>query len=262
MTCSSAWESNEADLFSKDLTFTCNLFATPAVFRSLEADPNSVIPFFQKSFPGVVPDLISPADITRMFTTNPHLPLLDLRCRPYNYGNSFVIIGDAAHAMVPFYAQGLNAGFEDVQVLFEDFIDNRDWLGQFACSGHPADILDGYSKFREPDIHTINELAMENYHDMRIGVHSRLVWARRRLEQAMKLHLPALDWDTLYRRVAFSGERYSVARAKDEHQRATLVRIGWLGALSLSFGATYAWSYVHHSFGDLAQWHGGLLKLQ
>ena len=165
--------------------------------------------------------MIDPAILAEMIRTNPHYPLVDIRCSPYNYRNIAVLVGDAANAMVPFYAQGLNTGLESVRILFEKFIDSH--AGCKTGIVAPG-ILDQYSAFRQPDIHAMNELALANYHDMRIGVKSWRTSARKKFEEALTFHLPALDWRTLYHRVAFTTERVSVAKSKSEWQQKVFER--------------------------------------
>ena len=106
-----------------DKTFTATLFLTRKGFEELD-ESGKVVEYFDKKFPGVVPDLITEDDLRKQYASNQHLPLISIKCTPYHYGNSGVIVGDAAHAMVPFYGQGMNAGLEDVRVLF-DLIDKH-----------------------------------------------------------------------------------------------------------------------------------------
>jgi len=104
---------------SLDKSFTSTLFLPESKFKALDANPKGLTAFFQEHFPGVVPELISKEDIYQQYTENLHLPLISIKCQPYHYGSSVVITGDAAHAMVPFYGQGMNAGLEDVRVLYD-----------------------------------------------------------------------------------------------------------------------------------------------
>ncbi|MCJ1341758.1 kynurenine 3-monooxygenase, mitochondrial precursor [Bachmanniomyces sp. S44760] len=110
---------------SLDKSFTCTLFAPSSTFTHLSSDPASLLlPFFTDHFPGVSPQLITASALQSQFSNNPHLPLISIKCTPYHFNDSVVILGDAAHAMVPFYGQGMNAGLEDVRVLFE-FLDRH-----------------------------------------------------------------------------------------------------------------------------------------
>ncbi|KAK0516305.1 hypothetical protein JMJ35_000908 [Cladonia borealis] len=107
---------------SLDHSFTCTLFAPSSHFTTLASKPSLLPQFFHTHFPGVTPTLIHEQDLITQFTSNPHLPLISIKCSPHHFSSSAVILGDAAHAMVPFYGQGMNAGLEDVRVLFS-FLD-------------------------------------------------------------------------------------------------------------------------------------------
>ncbi|CAG8979409.1 hypothetical protein HYALB_00010500 [Hymenoscyphus albidus] len=208
---------------SSDGSFTCTLFMPSANFDGLEADPTQVPKFFDENFPGVT-TLIAPANLISSFNENPHLPLINIKCQPHHYTDSIVIVGDAAHAMVPFYGQGMNAGLEDIRILFS-FLDK-----------HPSrrQALDEYSEYRKADAHVVNDLALENYVEMRASVVSPLYAARKWLEETLSVHVPSLGWQTKYARVSFGNERYSEVIRKSERQ-GKLIVIGLVGLLSSPF---------------------------
>jgi kynurenine 3-monooxygenase len=217
---------------SLDKSFTCTLFLPEFRFKELSADPSSLIPFFKENFAGVVPDLISEEDIKKQYNTNPHLPLISIKCTPYHYGSSAVILGDAAHAMVPFYGQGMNAGLEDVRVLYE-------CLDQFLPSSTASQrdrlrggALDLYTKTRTPDAQTINDLALRNYREMRSDVTSPLYLARKFIEERLYAWAPSLGWATQYSRVSFGNDRYSEVESRAQKQARILSM--WLGGLVIA----------------------------
>jgi kynurenine 3-monooxygenase len=203
---------------SVDRTFTCTLFAPRATFNHLYANPGEIPHFFQRHFPGISPERIAPNDLITQFTSNPHLPLISIKCTPYHYTSTVVVLGDAAHAMVPFYGQGMNAGLEDVRVLFE-FLDtygvypqDRQTVGQRDERRMKA--LEAYTRFRAPDAAAINDLALENYVEMRSKVVSPAYLARKAVEEAVSRYIPISGWTTQYTRVSFENQRYShVVRA-------------------------------------------------
>ncbi|KAH8169141.1 FAD binding domain-containing protein [Sarocladium implicatum] len=223
---------------SDDGSFTCTLFLPSKQFAELEANPSSLPSFFDQHFPGVT-TLISSADLISSFTTNPHLPLISVKCKPYHHGSSGVIIGDAAHAMVPFYGQGMNTGMEDVRILFS-ILDKHAHLDESndpSGDAEPADpvlqrtrALAEYSTVRAPDAHAINDLALQNYVEMRASVLSARYRLRKYLEEAASVWLPALGWQTRYARVSFSNEGYAEIVRKSERQGKILVRT-FLGLL-------------------------------
>ena len=143
-----------------DGSFTVTLFMKKSGAVSFEAlqTPESVREFFQKYFPSAL-ELIP--DLATEFFENPTGRLGTLRCTPWFLGDSAMILGDAAHAIVPFHGQGMNAAFEDCQVLC-DLLDSHDqnW----------SKTISEFSRLRKPDADAIAEMALENYITMRDSV--------------------------------------------------------------------------------------------
>lgn len=215
---------------SLDGSFTCTLFMPASQFSILEAAPNNLQPFFDKFFPGVT-DLIHPAALRMSFEENPHLPLISIECSPYHFSDSAVVVGDAAHAMVPFYGQGMNAGLESVRVLFEMLDQKTD----------RAEALSEYSKQRAPDASAINKLALDNYTEMRSSVTSRLYKLRKSLEEWLSINFPSLGWHTKYSMVSFGNERYSEVVRRTERQ-SQIIRWVLYGALATPFVGALFWA--------------------
>ncbi|KAJ4358611.1 kynurenine 3-monooxygenase, mitochondrial precursor [Didymosphaeria variabile] len=214
-----------------DKTFTATLFLTRTGFEELDSS-GKVVDYFNTNFPSVVPDLITAEDLRKQYKENAHLPLISIKCTPYHYTTTGVIIGDAAHAMVPFYGQGMNAGLEDVYALFQ------------LLDKYPSDraiALSQYSTERTQDAHTINDLALGNYKEMATDVKSRVYLLRKWVEEKLDLWAPGLGWATQYTRVTFSNMRYSEVQRRAQWQ-ATVFN-GVLGfGLAATIGATLWWS--------------------
>ncbi|KAL4784566.1 hypothetical protein BJX76DRAFT_326938 [Aspergillus varians] len=197
---------------SVDKSFTCTLFAPAIHYAKLNRSTQDLLEFFDDHFPGVCPELISPSDLIHQFTSNPHLPLISIKCKPHHYNSSVVIVGDAAHAVLPFYGQGLNAGLEDIQVLF----DSLDKHGVYEPDHDAASralarqlALQEYTNSRTADTHAINDLSKQNYVEMRWGVKQPLYRLRKYIEEALYHYVPRLGWQTQYTRVSFTNQRYS-----------------------------------------------------
>ena len=217
---------------SLDKSFTCTLFAPASHFNSISENPEQkLVKFFHKNFPGVCPNLISTSDLQNQFRENPHLPLISIKCKPYHYKSSAVILGDAAHAMVPFYGQGMNAGLEDVRVLF-DILETHGVYKSDTSDRATRDqareaALAEYTLQRAPDAAAINDLALRNYEEMRSGVQSPLYKVRKWMEETVTIYFPSLEWRTQYTRVSFENQPYSeVGKAVQRQGRLLMGAIG------------------------------------
>jgi kynurenine 3-monooxygenase len=213
---------------SLDKSFTSTLFLPSAKFVQLDQKPDSVISFFLENFPGVIPDLISSEDIIKQYTSNPHLPLISIKCQPYHYSSSVVVVGDAAHAMVPFYGQGMNAGLESVRVLYEhlDKQNTEFSISKSYRDSKRARALQAYTATRTPDAKAICDLAYANYAEMSSHVQSPLYLLRKSVEEHLNAWFPRLGWATQYSRVSFGNERYSEVQASAKRQQSILTRVG------------------------------------
>lgn len=167
--------------------------------------------------------------------------------------------------MVPFYGQGMNTGLEDVRILF-DILDKYERMDEREV-GHasvPAAVrrksaLADYSAFRVVDAHAINDLALQNYVEMRASVLSPLYRLRKYLEESISVFLPGLGWQTKYARVSFGNERYSEVVARTDYQGKMLVR-GFVGIVAIPLVAAGALVYMNYrrasqkELRDLLRW--------
>lgn len=140
-----------------DGSFTCTLFLPFEGNESFEklTDASHVEQFFKTYFSDAVP--LMPGYVNDFFE-NPTSTLVTLSCAPWQYKQKVMLLGDAAHAIVPFFGQGMNAGFEDCTILHE-FLEqqNGDWASTF----------EKFNSERIKDGNAIAELAMRNFIEMR-----------------------------------------------------------------------------------------------
>ncbi|KAJ1020618.1 hypothetical protein NDA16_004011 [Ustilago loliicola] len=192
-----------------DGSFTCTLFAPFKMFASELSTREGILAFFEEHFPDALP-LIGEDKLVECLTTRRASALGSVQCDPYHYKDRAILIGDAAHAMLPFYGQGLNCGFEDVRVLF-DIIDSNDHLEQ---------ALESYTKQRHPDLVSILQLAEQNYREMAHSVVSWPYLLRKKLDGLLMALLPSSMWSSLYAMTTFSNLPYSqVIKTEKRQQR-------------------------------------------
>lgn len=191
-----------------DATFTCTLFlpfqGKPS-FHELNSNDKIKL-FFQEYFPDALP--LMPT-LLEDFRDNSTSSLVTIRCFPWVKNNTF-LIGDAAHGVVPFYGQGMNAGFEDCYVL-NQLLDQLqdDW----------ERVLPIYQKLRKPDNDAIAQLALDNFVEMRDLVADENFLLRKKIEARLHELFPQ-EWIPLYSMVTFQENiRYSEAQSIGKIQK-------------------------------------------
>jgi kynurenine 3-monooxygenase len=201
---------------NSDGSFTCTLFLpqtseTPPSFDQL-ADSAALRRFFDREFPDAVPLMPTLAED---FFANPTGQLGTVNCWPWNVGGKALLLGDAAHAMVPFYGQGMNCAFEDVRVL-DGLIEkhNDDWEA----------IYTEYSRLRKPNTDAIQEMAEENFYEMRDATADPVFQRKRELETLLEQNYP--DYFSKYSMVTFREDMpYVEAKQRGNAQDKMLMEI-------------------------------------
>jgi kynurenine 3-monooxygenase len=198
-----------------DGSFTCTLFfpfeGDPS-FASLDTK-EKLTAFFKKTFADAVP--LMPT-LEEDFFTNPTSSLVTVKCFPWIRDDEFALIGDAAHAIVPFFGQGMNCGFEDCRVLNE-LIDKHTDNWEF--------ILKEYQSLRKPDADAIAELALNNFIEMRDKVADPKFLLQKKIETAFSKKYPG-KWIPAYAQVTFSPQiRYSDALKNSAKQEAIMQQV-------------------------------------
>lgn len=190
-----------------DGSFTVTLFLSYAEgeynFNNLTT-PEIVTEFFQQEFPdalALMPNLVDD------FFENPTAPLGTVKCSPWHYKGNTLLMGDSAHAIVPFYGQGMNASFEDV-VEFDAVLDKfeGDWETVFT----------EYEKTRKKDTDAIADLAIDNFHEMKDHVGQAIFQEKRKIEQALEKEFPN-EYSSKYSLVTFNehiGYREAMLRGR------------------------------------------------
>jgi kynurenine 3-monooxygenase len=212
-----------------DGSFTCTLFwefKGPRSFESTKTD-DDVRRFFEEEFPDAVP--LMPT-LVEDFKENPTGSLVTVRCAPWYYKDKVALVGDAAHAVVPFYGQGMNAAFEDCVVLDE-------CLAEFPHNRERA--FAEYFERRKENADALAELAVENFIEMRDKTASRVFRAKKKLDHLLEGLLPGI-YLPLYTMVTFTGIPYAAAARRARLQDrlvyaslAVIVLIATLGACLL-----------------------------
>lgn len=179
--------------------FTVTLFAPKEAFASL-VDAASVDAFFATEFPDFVPMV---PDLANQFIANPTGVLGTLRASGWSYGDQAVLVGDAAHAIVPFHGQGMNAAMESVRILDRHMRATTDLAEAFAR----------YEAERKPDADAIADMALDNYIEMRSSVVDPDYVAKRALALELQDRHPH-HLAARYNMVMFSTMPYSEARTR------------------------------------------------
>jgi kynurenine 3-monooxygenase len=200
-----------------DGSFTCTLFlahtaeSPESSFHEL-TDETFVLEFFNREFPDAV--ALMPT-LLEDFFKNPTGHIGTLKCWPWNVGGKALLLGDSAHAVVPFYGQGMNCAFEDVRVLagLIDQLDN-DWEA----------VYEEYGRLRKVNTDAIADMAEENFYEMRDRVADPVFQRKREIET--KLEQTYQDYFSKYSMVTFREDLpYSVAKERGNAQDGLLMEI-------------------------------------
>ncbi|MBF9223750.1 FAD-dependent oxidoreductase [Hymenobacter ruricola] len=197
-----------------DGSFNCTLFFPyegPESFAALQT-PADVVAFFGRVFPDAVP--LMPA-LTEEFFTHPTGSLVTIRCFPWKY-DDVLLLGDASHAIVPFYGQGMNAGFEDCSVL-------NQLLDQHGDTAWPA-IFAEFQAQRKPNTDAMADLAVYNFVEMRDRVADPRFLLQKKIEAKISAQYPG-RWTPLYSQVTFSHTPYAEAWTAGQRQDAIMARL-------------------------------------
>lgn len=202
-------------LANKDGGFTGTLFfpfeGEPWSFEKIknESDLNR---FFQEVFPDAIPLI---PDLADQYFNNPTSSLVIIRCSPWNYKDKVALMGDAAHAIIPFYGEGMNCGFEDCFV-FDQMIEK--------FNGDFTKVLPEYAKARKPNGDAIAELSLRNFIEMRDLVADPQFLLRKKIEGWFGAKHPD-KWLPLYSQVKFSNTPYAQALESGKRHDAIMEKV-------------------------------------
>jgi kynurenine 3-monooxygenase len=197
-----------------DASFTCTLFLAHTGENSFESlvDEKSVLDFFQTNFSDAVP--LMPT-LLEDFFANPTGNLGTIKCFPWNVGGKALLLGDSAHAIVPFYGQGMNASFEDCRVL-DSLVEKHGTNWKL--------VFDEFTTARKRDADAIADMAEENFYEMRDAVADPIFQRKRELETKLEQTFP--DYFSKYSMVTFREDLpYSVAKQNGNAQDKLLMEI-------------------------------------
>ncbi len=199
-----------------DGSFTVTLFLSYSEgeynFDNLTT-PERVLEYFEKFYPDALKLM---PDLAFEYFENPVGSLGTVKCSPWSSYGKTLLMGDAAHAIVPFYGQGMNASFEDV-VVFDEILDQHD--------GDWKKVFSAYEKKRKKDTDAIADLALDNFHEMKSHTASALFQEKRKLETAFEKEFP-MEYSSKYSLVTFNENiPYSDAMKRGRAQDKAILNL-------------------------------------
>jgi len=208
---------------NQDGSFTCTLFWPfdgPIGFERLRG-PEDLRAWFEETYPDAVQ--LMPT-LTDDYFQNPTNSLVTVRCAPWHYRDRVALVGDACHAVVPFYGQGANAAFEDCVVLDALL---KEHLPDWGAA------LEAYSNTRKPDVDALADLAIGNFLEMRDHVNSPAFRFKKQTEKVLHGLFP-VRFLPLYSMITFSRIPYAAARERSQSQWRLVRALLTAGAVGLA----------------------------
>jgi len=195
-------------------SFTCTLFMPfegAVSFENIKTEAQAER-FFTTYFPDIKGDI---SNLTSDFFKHPTSAMVTMKCFPWTYWDKVALVGDSAHAIVPFYGQGMNAGFEDISVLDDLMLQyGDDWEKVFR----------EYENSRKPNADAISELSYRNFIEMSSKTADPGFLLRKKIERHFAEKYPD-KWVPLYSRVTFSNKPYAEALKIGDEQWAVMDRV-------------------------------------
>jgi kynurenine 3-monooxygenase len=198
-----------------DRSFTCTLFlpfeGNKVCFDNIN-DERDVVTIFKTYFDDayqMMPNLVEE------YFKNPTSALINIKCYPWTKNNN-LLLGDAAHAMVPFFGQGMNCGFEDCYEL-------NSLIEKYGTTSWDL-IFGKFQKGRKPDTDAISQMAMNNFTEMRDSVSDPKFIIRKKIEAKLHELFPE-EWIPLYTMVTFTDMRYSEAYLQGKLQESIMDKV-------------------------------------
>lgn len=183
----------------------------PNSFSDLR-DEERIQAFFRRAFPDIFPAM---PDVAGDFLNHPTGHMSTVQCTPWHHEDQCLLIGDAAHGLVPFFGQGMNSGFEDCRIL-DELLDRHDddW----------SRVMPAFYRARKPDTDAVSDMSMANYHEIATGIRDEHFNFKKQLEQQLMQRYPT-RYVSRHVQVMFSNTPYAVALAQGHAQGAFLDRI-------------------------------------
>lgn len=215
-----------------DGSFTCTCilpFEGDYSFSTLNT-PEAIKGLFQKWFPDALPLM---PNLVEEFNENPIVEMITTHTHPWYFRDRVVLLGDACHAVVPFYGLGMNAAFEDCAVLSD-------------CIARATGGLEGafaeYQRRRKPNTDVLAELSKENFVELREKIESPLFVARKKVDVVLNRMFPRV-WIPLYTMMSHTNMPFTDAVKRARRQTRIARCLGMDVVLLSAAGATVAWGY-------------------
>jgi kynurenine 3-monooxygenase len=184
-------------LANQDDSFTATIYLPKKRFAELQT-PEAVELLFKTEFADAIPMM---KNYVQDFLEHPQGMLGTVRTSKWVFHDSIALLGDAAHAIVPFFGQGMNSGFEDCTTLFTLLEKEKDW----------SEILREFERIQKPNAHAIADMALDNWVEMRDRVGDPAFLLRKKVDGALEARHP-LVYKSRYGQITYTLVPYSLAQ--------------------------------------------------